>query len=143
MDQFPLVYVDQVIGLVKYLNSIGGKVDSSRLDEMLDVDIDLLPHVIKAAEIIGLVKQSNGDLIVTEIGKKIEEAENKDMRIIMKKLIKNAEPFKDIISSAKKNQINIEKLREILEKNGYNNIDEAINVISQWLALIGINVIVE
>ncbi len=143
MDQFPLVYVDQVIGLVKYLNSIGGKVDSSRLDEMLDVDIDLLPHVIKAAEIIGLVKQSNGDLIITENGKKIEEAENKDMRIIMKKLIKNVEPFKEIISNAKRNQINVEKLTEILEKNGYNNIDEAINIITQWLALIGINVILE
>lgn len=143
MDQFPLVYVDQVIGLVKYLDSIGGRVDSSRLDEMLDVDMDILPHVVTAAKMLGFIKQENGDLLLTDIGKKIINIDNKDLRIIMKKINKNIEPFKEIISEAKKNEISIEKLRYILEKNGYTNIDVALPIIIQWLTLIGIKVISE
>ncbi|MFP3143449.1 MAG: AAA-associated domain-containing protein [Caldisphaera sp.] len=143
MEQFPLVYVDQVIGLVKYINSIGGRVDSSRLDEMLDVDLDILPHVIKAAEMLGLIKQENGDLVLTEIGRKMEDIENKDLRIILKKINKNIEPFKDIIAEVKRNKITLEQLNKILEKNGYTNMDVAVPIITQWLALIGISVVYE
>ncbi|MGC8566675.1 MAG: hypothetical protein C0171_01720 [Caldisphaera sp.] len=141
MKQFPLVYVDQVMGLVKFIDSMGGRVDSSRLSEMIDVDLDLLPHVVDAAITLGLLKVENGDLILTESGKKIIYTDTKNFRILMKKINKNVEPFKDILSKQKNNSIELEDLKRILENNGYLNIDDALTVISQWLALIGITII--
>jgi len=59
----PPVTVDQVLGLVKYVASLGGRVDSSKLDELLDVDMDLLPHAVEAAVVLGLLRREGGDLV--------------------------------------------------------------------------------
>ncbi len=141
MKLFPLVYVDQVMGLLDYIQSVGGRVDSSRLGELLGVDLDLLPHVIDAALILGLLREENGDLVLTEIGKKSISTEWKDFRILMKAINKNIEPFKDVLSAQKKGKINIEDFKKILEKNGYSDIENAATTIAQWLALIGIEIV--
>ncbi len=141
MKLFPLVYVDQVMGLLDYIQSVGGRVDSSRLGELLGVDLDLLPHVVDAALILGLLREENGDLVLTEIGRKSINTEWKDFRILMKSINKNIEPFKDVLSAQKKGKINIEDLKKILEKNGYSDVENATTIIAQWLALIGIEIV--
>ncbi|MEB3797216.1 MAG: AAA-associated domain-containing protein [Caldisphaeraceae archaeon] len=141
MKLFPLVYVDQVMGLLDYIQSVGGRVDSSRLGELLGVDLDLLPHVVDAALILGLLREENGDLVLTEIGRKSINTEWKDFRILMKSINKNIEPFKDVLSVQKKGKINIEDLKKILEKNGYSDVENAATIIAQWLTLIGIEIV--
>ena len=141
MKLFPLVYVDQVMGLLDYIQSVGGRVDSSRLGELLGVDLDLLPHVVDAALILGLLREENGDLVLTEVGRKSINTEWKDFRILMKSINKNIEPFKDVLSAQKKGKINIEDLKKILEKNGYSDVENAATIIAQWLTLIGIEIV--
>ncbi|MEM1611606.1 MAG: hypothetical protein QXQ57_08195, partial [Sulfolobales archaeon] len=68
--QIPIcVTIDQVIGLVEILYSLGGVADTSKISEIVDVDAGLLPNVIDVAEALGLVKLSRGDLEITSLGR--------------------------------------------------------------------------
>jgi len=136
----PPVTVDQVLGLVKYVASLGGRVDSSKLDELLDVDMNLLPHAVEAAVVLGLLRREGGDLVVTEEGRRSVELRGKRLRALIKELSDDVEPFKEIFNSIKDDSIGREVLRDIIRRAGYIDVDRAVEVFTEWLAYMGIEV---
>ncbi len=136
----PPVTIDQVLGLLRYVDSMGGKVDSSRLDEMLNVDMDLLPHVVEAAITLGLLRQEGGDLEVTEEGRKALKVKGKVLRALIKDLSDEVEPFKEIFSSLRGDVIERDRLREIVRRVGYPDVERTVDVFREWLAYMGVEV---
>ncbi|MGC9210285.1 MAG: AAA-associated domain-containing protein [Acidilobus sp.] len=136
----PPVTLDQVLGLVRFVNSMGGKVDSSRLDEMLNVDMDLLPHVVEAAVALGLLRQEGGDLEITDNGRRAIKAQGKSLRALIKDLSDDVEPFKEILDAVKGDSIERERLKDIIRRAGYPDVDKATEVFTEWLAYMGIEV---
>lgn len=137
----PPVTIDQVLGLVRYVDSMGGRVDSSRLDELLNVDMDLLPHVVEAAMMLGLLRQRDGDLEVTEQGKRAVKVSGRALRALIKDLGDDVEPFREIFESLKGDTIEAGRLREIVSRSGYPDVDRAVDVFREWLAYMGVEVV--
>ena len=139
-SSLPPVTLDQVLGLVKYVNAIGGRVDSSRLDEMLNVDMNLLPHVVKAAVLLGLLKEEGGDLSITEEGLAAMTLSGRALRELIRELSSRVEPFKDILALARENSISRDDLVKVLRGLGYSNVDVAADIFTEWLAYMGVAV---
>ncbi|MGC9072150.1 MAG: AAA-associated domain-containing protein [Acidilobus sp.] len=137
----PPVTLDQVLGLVRFVNSMGGKVDSSRLDEMLNVDMDLLPHVVEAAVILGLLKEEGGDLEITEHGRTALKARGKSLRALIKDLSDDVEPFKEILGSLRGDSIERDRLKDVIRRAGYPDVDRAAKVFTEWLTYMGVEVL--
>ncbi|MFN3804429.1 MAG: AAA-associated domain-containing protein [Pyrobaculum sp.] len=60
--------VDQILGLLKVIHALGGRVDVMHINEAIDVDLRELSHVIDVAEALGFVRHSGGDVELTEGG---------------------------------------------------------------------------
>ncbi len=141
MRTIPPVTLDQVLGLVKYIASAGGVVDSSRLDEMLDVDMNLLPHVVDAAVQLGLLRTDDGNLIITDAGRRILSAYGKDLRLLIRSLCDDVMPFKKIFDAiGDDDKISRSALEALLREAGYSNIDSVLAIFTEWLAYMGVSV---
>ncbi|WP_048812858.1 AAA-associated domain-containing protein [Acidilobus saccharovorans] len=138
----PPVTLDQVLGLVRYIATSGGVVDSSRLDELLNVDMDLLPHVVDAAVSLGLLREDKGNLVITSEGKRAVELQGRELRLLIKSLSDDVEPFKDIFDViGDSDSIRRSQLESILRHSGYTDIEAALPVFVEWLAYMGITTI--
>ncbi|MGC9112445.1 AAA-associated domain-containing protein [Acidilobus sp.] len=138
----PPVTLDQVLGLVRYIATSGGVVDSSRLDELLNVDMDLLPHVVDAAVSLGLLREDKGNLIITSEGKRAVELQGRELRLLIKSLSDDVEPFKDIFDViGDSDSIRRSQLENILRNSGYTDIEAVLPVFVEWLAYMGITTV--
>ncbi|MEM1611046.1 MAG: AAA-associated domain-containing protein [Sulfolobales archaeon] len=115
--QIPIcVTIDQVIGLVEILYSLGGVADTSKISEIVDVDAGLLPNVIDVAEALGLVRLSKGDLEITSLGRDVARANSRSLKKMLRELALKLEPISTIYREASvKGYISREELEKILE----------------------------
>ncbi|MFP3219249.1 MAG: AAA-associated domain-containing protein [Acidilobus sp.] len=144
LKTLPPVTLDQVLGLVRYVAAYGGVVDSSRLDDLLDINMDLLPHVVDAAVSLRLLRTEGGNLIITPEGRNAIELSGRDLRALIKSLSDDVRPFKDIFEAiGDSDAISGQLLRNILRRAGYVNIEGAVMIFTEWLAYMGITVLEE
>jgi len=80
--EVPPVGVDQVLGLVKVIYQLGGRVDAMNINEAVDADLGDLAHVIDAGERLGLVRAAGGDLELTATGRDAVEKPLRGFRSI-------------------------------------------------------------
>ena len=67
----PQVDLNTVVGLVKVVEDVGGREDVYRLAREVNYEFGQILQVIKAAEILGLVDTPGGDVMVTDLGRKV------------------------------------------------------------------------
>ena len=101
----------------------------------------LLPHVVEAAMMLGLLRQRDGDLEVTEQGKRAVKVSGRALRALIKDLGDDVEPFREIFESLKGDTIEAGTLREIVSRSGYPDVDRAVEVFREWLAYMGVEVV--
>lgn len=129
---FPTVQVDQVLGLIKVLRYMGDRADAMHINEAIDVDAGELSHVIDAAEALGLIKFSGGDLELTELGRRLAEAGPVEARSILREALAKVEPFSTIIKRlGGRGEVDPVELREAFEAMGYET-NEA-KVLAHWV----------
>ncbi len=58
-----------MLGLVKVIYHLGGRVDAMNINEAVDADLGDLAHVIDVAGTFGMVKAVGGDLELTVAGR--------------------------------------------------------------------------
>ncbi|HWQ16309.1 MAG TPA: AAA-associated domain-containing protein [Sulfolobales archaeon] len=127
------VTIDQVVGLVEALYSLGGSADTSKISEVIDADAGLLPNVIDVAESMGLVRLEKGDLVITDTGKEVAKADSRSMKKILRNLAMGIEPISSIIKMLnEKGSIHIEELRSMLEEFYGSKASEAIECLIHW-----------
>lgn len=128
---FPAVGIDQLLGLLKIIKSMTGKIDIMDLNAELDVDVDFLPHVIDVAEMLGLVKASGGDVELTEVGSKIVEKPLREFQLYLKEKLVAIPPFRDLVELVKtKDAAPLEEALRLLISMGYD--EESARRIIDW-----------
>ncbi len=128
--------VSSLLGLMEILEDINKPVEIAKLDDSLDEERTTLMNLLDDAESLGLITISNGDVSITELGKKFLNSSVSDRKKILKESLKSVEPFNSIIKYMKSldtNEIQKEDLERFLEDNfpsGDN--EEIVRVVLNW-----------
>ncbi|MEL9940992.1 MAG: AAA-associated domain-containing protein [Ignisphaera sp.] len=114
------VLPDHVIGLVEALYSLGGSADPMHIGDITSESIDVLPKAIDVAEALNLLRYENGYLYITELGRKVAEANAKKLKKILREivLLNRIEPLYEIYTILKERRaIPVEEFKNIVEKH--------------------------
>ncbi|MEZ0320130.1 MAG: AAA-associated domain-containing protein [Pyrobaculum sp.] len=129
--RFPPVGVDQVLGLLKVIRHLGGRVDVMNINEAVDADLGDLSHAVDAAELLGLVKTSGGDVELTEEGLRAVEAPLKSFQLSLRSKLAGLEPFKSLVEYiGKGEEVTVAEALEYVEQLGYD--EEGAKKIINW-----------
>jgi len=93
----PNAGVNQVFGLLDLLRAYNGKTDVANLNIDLRVDIDELLPIIDTAEYMGLVIVQQGDISLTDLGRKALGARMNERKKILRDRLQSLEPFVDVV----------------------------------------------
>jgi len=122
--KFPAVGVDQVLGFLKVVHHLGGRADVMHINDAIDADLGDLSHVIDAAEALGLVKFSGGDVELTPEGRRAVESPVKNFQQYLRNKLASMEPFKQLVDYvAEAKSASVEEVLEFIESLGYDEED--------------------
>ncbi len=128
--------VGSLLGLMEILEDMDKPVDIAKLDDSLDEERTTLMNLLDDAESLGLISVSNGDVIITDLGKKFLNSNVSDRKRILKESLKNVEPFNSIINFIKSSgtsEIQKEDLERFLEDNfPSGNNEDIMRVVLNW-----------
>jgi NitT/TauT family transport system ATP-binding protein len=146
VSPLPAVDVGEIFGMLDYLDDEGGRTDVYALASDLNLEIDDLLPIIKAAELLQFVKIEEGDLILTELGKSVLTGDENKRKLIFKKSLKKLPIFKKLIElllnapdkTIDKNDLLVILQQEMRETEAKNMLKTAINL-GRYAELIGYN----
>ncbi|MDA4113848.1 MAG: AAA-associated domain-containing protein [Thaumarchaeota archaeon] len=107
----------QVVSLVEELGALGRGISFTTLAEKTGVEIDVLPPILKAAEMLGLVGNEGGDLSLTEEGLQFQGSPMDKVSILKDKLA-SIEPFHTAVDLASKGSTTAREVAETLGEQG-------------------------
>jgi len=129
----PETTVSEILGLLEILNDYGGKEDIAKLADDFDLEIDEILPEAHAAELLGFAIIENGDIKLTDEGKKIIKSSIKERRRMFRDQVLKLEIFKKITSYivSKKGKIKkgeaLEFLKQQLPGDPKVNLRDVIN----------------
>lgn len=133
------VTVDQVVGLVEVLHSLGGSADTSKISEIIDMDASMLPNVIDVAEALGLLAHSKGDLVITHLGVEVARADSRSLKRILSGLVDKIEPLATISRILReKGGLERADVENILEEAYGGEKSQALECLTHWGTYLGI-----
>jgi len=132
--------LDQVLGLLEAIYSLGDSVDPMNLGDLLGEQIDTLPHIIDVASSLRLVEVvENGNIKLTKLGLEIVKGHVRHVKSKLREVIDSIEPFKTIINELKaKKRLRVEEFIDIVTRFYPRNTQEAMNTLLQWGAFLGL-----
>jgi NitT/TauT family transport system ATP-binding protein len=101
IDPIPAVSITKLIGLLEYLNDVGGKEDVFRLAREINYEFGEILMVIKAAEMLDVVVTPGGDVVVTATGSKVLRARINQRKKLLKEQIKRLSLFQLVLKTLK------------------------------------------
>ena len=108
--------IADLIGLLYVLNNMfDGKADLYMLEKEMEVDLDELMPIVYTASMLGFVLFETGDLSITALGKELIKSSIKTRKELIKKSLKDLEPFK---TALKLEEFELDNLLEALQDNG-------------------------
>jgi hypothetical protein len=131
----PTAGVNRVFGLLDLLRAYNGKTDVANLTIDLRIALDELLPIIDTAEFMGLVAVQQGDISLTDLGKKVLESRIQERKKLVHDKLVGLEPFADIIRLIReKRQLSrFELARFLSSKYGYTTeLPHIVNVIISW-----------
>ncbi len=146
VSPLPAVDVGEIFGMLDYLAEEGGRTDVYALASDLNLEIDDLLPIIKAAELLEFVKIEEGDLILTNLGKSLLKGDENERKLIFKKSLKKLPIFKELIElllnipdkTIDKNELLIVLQQEMRDTEAKNMLKAVINL-GRYAELIGYN----
>jgi|YelNatPaOPRAMG01_1025707.scaffolds.fasta_scaffold02080_10 NitT/TauT family transport system ATP-binding protein len=126
----------KIIGLVEILEDLDKSIDIARLDDQLDEERTTLMNLLDDAESLKLITVSNGDVSLTETGRKFLGSSIEQRKKILKGLVVDVEPFHSLIkyfNSLKIKQVPKEDVVRYLGEifpPGQN--DDIFNMVMNW-----------
>ena len=131
----PTAGVNRVFGLLDLLRAYNGKTDVANLTLDLRIALDELLPIIDTAEYMGLVAVQQGDISLTDVGKKALNGKIPERKRLVHDRLVELEPFADLIRiiHEKKQLSRFELARFVSSKFGYStDLPTIINVIISW-----------
>ncbi len=135
----PDVTPDHVLGLVELLHSLGGRVDSMHIGDAISEDVRFLPHAIDVAEALGLIVQREGNLELTDLGRRVAEANPKTVRELLRRVSSKLEPIRSIVERLEeKGEMLAEEFMEHLQRCYSSDFERAMQNVLSWGAFLGL-----
>lgn len=114
----PDARIGSIVGLLETLNEQGTRIGISRLSESLRFELNDLIPITEAAELLGFVRVGNGDIELTELGRKVIDGdENAKKAIFRQQMMANVTLAKRIqgqLESAEDHRVGREVILEFL-----------------------------
>ena len=86
----PNALIGSIVGLLETLNEQGTRIDIYKLSESLRFELNDLMPITEAAELLGFVKIANGDIELTDLGRKVVDGdENAKKAIFRQQMLAN------------------------------------------------------
>ncbi|MHB8586615.1 MAG: AAA-associated domain-containing protein [Thermoplasmatota archaeon] len=131
----PEATVGQIVGVLEIAKDHNGKVDAARISQEYDLEIDELLPAIQGAELMGLVRVSEGDVILTDVGTRLLKASLSARKTIIREQLKATPIFQDVIKKLKQTggSISKEDLAQILGfKLWTHDTETAVRTLIAW-----------
>ena len=108
-----------VIGLLDEIGELGSGAPVNQVAEKIGGNIDVFLPILNAAEMLGLVRNEDGNLFLTEDGLKVQETTMVKVAGLMKTKLESIEPFRTAIELASRRQgTTAKEVAETLMKRG-------------------------
>jgi hypothetical protein len=108
----------QVISAVEEIGELGAGIHFTELSEKTEVEIDVLLPILKVAEMLGLVRNEEGNLFLTGDGLKVQGTPM-DKALILKERVSSIEPFRTAVELAsKRGSTTAGEVADTLAENG-------------------------
>lgn len=137
----PTAGINQVFGLLDLLRAYNGKTDVAHLNIDLRIDIDELLPIIDTAEYLGLVTVQQGEISLTDLGRKALAARMPERKEIIRDKVQSMDPF---VSVAKllneKEELNRIELGRFVSQNFEQVADlhRTVRLIISWGVFTGL-----
>ncbi len=131
---FPKSSPTELLGLLVLLNGHKGSEDVARLADDLDLEIDEIFPSLEYAELLQLVKVTDGRASFTELGQKLVAGSIRERKSILREQLRRTTLFKTIVralESAPNHQLSDEDLAQIVSLTTA-PADEAVQNIVNW-----------
>ena len=92
----------KVIGLLEYLDDHNGKEDIYKLAEAIHYELGELLSVIKMAEMISLAETPGGDVVITDLGRKLLKSKVAQRKLIIREQLKKLKIYQHLIEALQK-----------------------------------------
>lgn len=130
-----------MFGLLDLLRAYNGKTDVANLTIDLRIDLDELLPIIDTAEYMGLVAVQQGDISLTDLGKKALAGKIPERKKLVRDKLIGIEPFADVtrIIHEKERLSRFELARFLSSKFGYTTeLPTVVNVVISWGVFTGL-----
>ena len=135
----PDVTPDHVLGLLELLRSLGSGIDSMYVGDAIGEDVQILPHAIDVAEALELVTQKEGNLELTERGKRVAAGNPKTVKNLLREVALKLEPIAEVVEELRrKGELSVEEFESIIQKHYPSNYEEAMQNVLVWGAYLGL-----
>ncbi len=128
--------VSMIVGLIERVSDLKTSEDIAQIDDDLGIEKSEFFHIIDDAESLELVKVIDGNIQLTDFGKKFVNSGIKDRKKLLGEKIKQIEPFKtalEILEKAQNKKMEKDKFLELMKKNFYTiDIDKLFKIIVNW-----------
>ncbi len=136
----------KVIGLLEYLDDHHGKEDIYKLAEAIHYELGELLSVIKMGEMLGLVETPGGDVVITDLGRKILKSKVAQRKLIIREQLKKLMIFQRLIEALQKSEegrlskeVILEELSRLLPHENAEALFKTIVNWSRYAELLGYN----
>jgi hypothetical protein len=119
----------QVIGLVEKVGENRGRIRTPKLANELGADLTILPSILKAGEILGLILEVNGEIQLTKKGLDFRLAPRHEVKMLTEAL-SEIEPFRTALELAAKQKsiVAAQVANTLLERGIEWHYQEEVNV---------------
>jgi hypothetical protein len=140
-----IVKPGQVLSLVELVGGSGGKVNLLAIAKELEADLTVLPAVLDAGVMLGLVQSVNKEIRLTVLGSKLLMTTDHKLRVL-KDILANIEPFSTALELTRKNgSVTSNQLVRVLRRKGilwdyqsYPNYVAVNTLMINWSILAGL-----
>ncbi|MFL0197804.1 nitrate/sulfonate/bicarbonate ABC transporter ATP-binding protein [Clostridium sp. WILCCON 0269] len=134
--QIPNSNVGVMSGLLELIDDNGGKMDIYQLggDLMMEID-DLLPN-IEAISILSFAEIKEGDIFITELGRKFVELDKDESKELFRKQLEDISTFRlimNVLNNKKNHTMKEEFFKELFKKHfPHHEIEGIMDIIIDW-----------
>jgi len=115
----PPVGIGMVLGLLEMLEDAEGREDIFKLARGFSFELDDIGPVIEAATLLGFIETNKGDLILTELGRRLLAADINGRKAILARQLETLTVFKEVLrllNSSRNKSVRREKVVDLFEQ---------------------------
>ena|SRR5712692_4595015 len=135
MPSYPSSGVSQVFGLLDVLRAYAGKTSVAKLNIDLHLDIDDLLPPIATGELLELVTVKNGEISLTEIGRKILSSKMPARKVIIWEQLRKVGLYNEILKELDKTKrLALVDVEEIIEGEygPFKDVHDGVRLVIRW-----------